>query len=178
VLVHKTIGGVVDKLKFSEDFPILSIEFCDALNKEFLELFESHSCSSGSCCSDLNIDEDDDEFRIMLEEEEMLLFKEEKILEEESRVRLEEEARLMREEENYHIKQDMARVVPKKRSHFTGLTSSSWLKVSNKFKDKSQGSCDLSRCNTSIDNVWLSEDLDLYLGQSGLLRYRFTWCND
>ncbi|GJZ44661.1 phospholipase-like protein, partial [Tanacetum coccineum] len=37
---------------------------------------------------------------------------------------------------------------------------------------------DLSHCNTSIDNVWLTEDLDLYLGQPGLLRCRFPWCND
>nr|GEX88869.1 hypothetical protein [Tanacetum cinerariifolium] len=57
-------------------------------------------------CSDLDIDEDADEeyllqeqFRMKLEEEEMLLFKEEKILEEENRLRLEGEARLMREEE-------------------------------------------------------------------------------
>ncbi|GJX36693.1 phospholipase-like protein [Tanacetum coccineum] len=134
-----------------------------------------------------------------LEEEEMLLFKEEKILEEESRLRLEEEARLMHEDEKLledekffekdfkkrefalinldHMKQAMARVVHKKRSYCTGLTSSSWLKVSSKFKDKSQG-CYLSRCNTSIDNVWLSKDLDMYLGQLGLLRCRFPWCND
>ncbi|GKE13404.1 phospholipase-like protein, partial [Tanacetum coccineum] len=127
-------------------------------------------------------------------------FKEERILEEESRLILEKEARLMREEEKLledekffekdykkcefalmnsdHIKQAMARMVPKKRSHCTCVTSFSWLKVSSKFKDKAQGRCDLSRCNTSIDNVWLSEDLDLYLGQTGLLRCRFTWCND
>ncbi|GJX21107.1 phospholipase-like protein, partial [Tanacetum coccineum] len=37
---------------------------------------------------------------------------------------------------------------------------------------------DLSRCNISIDNFWLSEDLDLYLRQLGLLRCRFKWCND
>ncbi|GJY67381.1 hypothetical protein Tco_0469619 [Tanacetum coccineum] len=163
VLVRKTNGGVVDKLEFSEDFPNLSIEFCDQLNKEFLEMFESRSCSSGLDCSDLDIDEDADEvkytciyyfsfgevftvpftcllqeqFRMKLEKEEMLLFKEERILEEESRLILEKEAR----------------------PYETGYG-------------------DLSRCNTSIDNVWLSEDLDLYLGQTGLLRYRFTWCND
>ncbi|GJX62096.1 retrovirus-related pol polyprotein from transposon TNT 1-94 [Tanacetum coccineum] len=77
------------------------------LNKEFLELFNSPSISSGTCCSDLDIDEDVDEeyllqeqFRMKLEEEEMLLFKEEQILEEESRLRLEEEAMMLREEEN------------------------------------------------------------------------------
>ncbi|GJS02747.1 phospholipase-like protein [Tanacetum coccineum] len=202
VLVCKTKGVVIDKLEFSEDFPNLIPQFCDELNKEFLNLFDSPSISSGTCCSDLDIDEDVDEeyllqeqFRMKLEEEEMLLFKEEQILGEESKLRLEEEAKMMREEEN-HMKQAMARVVPKKRSHCTGVTSSSWQKVSNKFKDKSLGRCvinqdmteflksvkpwseDLSRCNTSIDNVWLTEDLDLYLGKPGMLRCRFPWCND
>ncbi|GKD35750.1 hypothetical protein Tco_1251259, partial [Tanacetum coccineum] len=169
VLVHKTKGAVVDKLKFSEDFP-----------------------------NHLDIDEDADEeyllqeqFRMKLEEEEMLLFKEEQILEEESRLRLEKEAKMM-----HHMKQAMARVVPKKRGHCIGVTSSSWLEVSSKFKDKSLGHCvinqdmtkflksvkpwseDLSRCNTSIDNAWLIEDLDLYLGNPGMLRCRFPWCND
>ncbi|GJT82213.1 retrovirus-related pol polyprotein from transposon TNT 1-94 [Tanacetum coccineum] len=61
VLVHKTNGGVGDKLEFSEDFPNLSTEFCDELNKEVLELFESCNCSRGSGCSNLDIDEDADE---------------------------------------------------------------------------------------------------------------------
>nr|GFA88597.1 phospholipase-like protein [Tanacetum cinerariifolium] len=85
-----------------------------------------------------------------LKEEEML-FKEEKIMEEDSRLRLEDKAKLMREEEKLledeqcskidykkdeyalmnseSMKQVMARVVPKKRSHCTGVTSSTWLKV-------------------------------------------------
>ncbi|GKB30601.1 F-box domain containing protein [Tanacetum coccineum] len=190
VLVRKTKGVVVDKLEYN-----------------------------------LDIDEDADEeylleeqFRMKLEEEEMLLFKEEQILEKESRLGLEEEAKMMREKENIleeekflkkdykkrelvlmnsdHMKQAMMRVVPKKRSYCTGVTSSSWLKVSSKFNDKSLGRCvidqdmteflknvkpwseDLSCCNTSIDNVWLTEDLDLYIGNPGMLRCRFSWCND
>ncbi|GJV61429.1 phospholipase-like protein [Tanacetum coccineum] len=206
VLIRKTNGVVVDKLEFSEDFP-------------------NPSTDSETCCLDLDIDEDVDEeyllqeqFRMKLEEEEMLLFKEEQILEEDSRLRLEEEAKMMRKEENMleaekffkkdykkrklvlmnsdHMKHAMARVVPKKRSHCSGFTSSSWLKVSSKFKYKSIGRCvinqdmteylknvkpwseDLSRCNTSIDNVWLTEDLVLYLGKLNMLRCRFPWCND
>ncbi|GKB21109.1 hypothetical protein Tco_0855032 [Tanacetum coccineum] len=95
-----------------------------------------------------------------------------------------------------HMKQAMARVVPSNRSHCSGVTSSSWLKVYNKLKHKPVGRCvinqdmteylkyvkpwseDLSRCNTSIDNVWLTEDLDLYLGKPGMLRCRFPWCKD
>ncbi|GKA43519.1 phospholipase-like protein [Tanacetum coccineum] len=109
------------------------------------------SISSGTCCSDLDIDEDADEFRMKLKEEEMLLFKEEQILEEESKLRLEEEAKMMREEENMLEEEKIHKKIIKN---------------------------DLSRCNTSIDNVWLTEDLDMYLGKPGMLRCRFPWCND
>ncbi|GJS19746.1 hypothetical protein Tco_0448378 [Tanacetum coccineum] len=163
VLIRERNGGVVEKLEFNEDFYNLSTKFCDELNKEFLKLFKSPSCSSGLGCLDLDIDEDADEFKMHLEEEEMLLFKEEKKMEKDNTLRLEEEARLMRKEEKLledeqrskidykkreyalmnseHMKQAMARMVPKKRSHCTGVTSSTWLKVSSKFKDKSQGHC-------------------------------------
>nr|GFA60788.1 phospholipase-like protein [Tanacetum cinerariifolium] len=149
-----------DDTLMSEYFPNLGNEFCDELNKEFIKLFEFHSGNSGSDCSDLDIDEDVDEC------------KEEKILKEESRLRLEEEARFMREEdklledENFfekdykkrefalmnsdHMKQAMKRVVPKKRSHCTVVTSSSWLKVSNKFKDKLQGRCAINQDMTEF----------------------------
>ncbi|GKD70433.1 phospholipase-like protein [Tanacetum coccineum] len=111
VLVRKTNGVLVDKLDFSVEFPNISTNFCDELNKEFIELFESLSSSSGSACSDLDIEEDADElshlqeylleepFRMKMEADEILLFKEEQKLEEESRLRLEEEAKMMHEEE-------------------------------------------------------------------------------
>ncbi|GJY97470.1 hypothetical protein Tco_0514380 [Tanacetum coccineum] len=140
------------------------------LNKEFVESFESPSTSSGSACSVLDTEEDaveeyllEEQFRMKLEAEEILLFKEEQKLEEESRLRLEEEAKMMREEEKMfeeetinkkeykkrelaimnsdHMKQAMARVVPSKRSHCSGVTSSSWLKVYNKLKHKPVGRC-------------------------------------
>nr|GEX81940.1 hypothetical protein [Tanacetum cinerariifolium] len=157
---RSNLKHTLDKLEFSEYFPNLGNEFCDELNKEFIKLFEFHSGNSGSDCSDLDIDEDVDEC------------KEEKILKEESRLRLEEDARFMREEdklledENFfekdykkrefalmnsdHMKQVMKRVVPKKRSHCTVVTSSSWLKVSNKFKDKLQGRCAINQDMTEF----------------------------
>nr|GEW58501.1 hypothetical protein [Tanacetum cinerariifolium] len=144
VLVRKTNGVVVHKLEFSEDFPNLSTEICDELNIEFLKLFDSpSSSSSGTCCSDLDIDEDADEeyllqeqFKMKLEEEEMLLFKKEQILEEESRLRLEEETMMMREKEN--------------------------MLDEEKFYKKD----------------YKKQDLDLYLGKPGMLRFRFPWCSD
>ncbi|GJR09861.1 hypothetical protein Tco_0792513 [Tanacetum coccineum] len=75
-------------------FEELDHEFADTLMRlvENLEAWNAFPW-------DLDIDEDVDEFKMKLEDEEMLLFKEENILEEESRLRLEEETRLMREEE-------------------------------------------------------------------------------
>nr|GEV45408.1 phospholipase-like protein [Tanacetum cinerariifolium] len=61
VLISKTNGVLVDKLEFSEEFPNLSTDFYDELNKEFVKLFESPSTSSGSACSDFDIKEDADE---------------------------------------------------------------------------------------------------------------------
>ncbi|GJT56060.1 hypothetical protein Tco_0991114 [Tanacetum coccineum] len=61
VLVRKRSGGVVDKLKFNEDFFNLSAEFCNELNNVYLELFKSPICSSGSGLLDVDIDEDTDE---------------------------------------------------------------------------------------------------------------------
>ncbi|GKB50111.1 phospholipase-like protein [Tanacetum coccineum] len=77
-----------------------------------------------------------------LEDEERLLLEEERLIKEEKRVRLEEQKRLLIEEER-------ALKVKKRRG--------SWLQ-------------DLSQINIAIDNIWISKDLDIYLGQPGHLR--------
>nr|GEZ92556.1 phospholipase-like protein [Tanacetum cinerariifolium]GFA70496.1 phospholipase-like protein [Tanacetum cinerariifolium] len=69
VLVRKTNGVLVDKLEFSEEFPNLSIDFYDELNKEFVELFESPSTSSRSACSNLDIEEDANEVKLKKDQE-------------------------------------------------------------------------------------------------------------
>nr|GEU56285.1 phospholipase-like protein [Tanacetum cinerariifolium] len=86
---------VVEKSEFNEDFCNLSIEFYDELNKEFIELLESPSCSSGLGCSDLDIDKDANEDGVGGGRN----VGKEKIIKEERRLRFEKEARLMREEE-------------------------------------------------------------------------------
>ncbi|GJW39480.1 hypothetical protein Tco_0065325 [Tanacetum coccineum] len=60
-----------------------------------------------------------------------------------------------------HMKQAMARCTPKKRSHSVAVKTDSWFK-------------DLSRINSVIDNIWISEDLDIYLGQPSHLRWQCT----
>ncbi|GJU74652.1 phospholipase-like protein [Tanacetum coccineum] len=160
VLVRERNSGVVEKLEFNEDFCNLSTEFCDELNKEFT-----------NCLSLLVVVVDQAVqiwilmkmlMRMKLEEEEMLLFQEEKKMEKDNRLRLEEEARLMREEEKL-LENAMARMVPKKRSHCTGVTSSTWLKVSSKFKDKSQGHCVINQDMPEfLKNVkpWVESEVD------------------
>nr|GEZ59942.1 phospholipase-like protein [Tanacetum cinerariifolium] len=89
-------GGVVEKLKFSNEFCHLSGEFYDELNHDFLELFESAICKSVGT----QLDVDTEEVFDALEEEERLLLKEDRLIEEEKRVRLEEQNTLMIEEES------------------------------------------------------------------------------
>ncbi|GKA44489.1 putative reverse transcriptase domain-containing protein [Tanacetum coccineum] len=120
-----------------------------------------------------------EEFIRRLEEKERLLLEMERLNEEEIRVRLEEQNRLRLEEvhalevmkkwEEYyrkrsyafmnsdHMKQAMARCAPKKRSHSVAIRTDSWFK-------------DLSRINSATDNIWIREDLDIYIGKPSHLR--------
>nr|GEV43286.1 phospholipase-like protein [Tanacetum cinerariifolium] len=58
VLARERNGGVLEKLDFNDDLSNLSADFCDELNHEFLELFESTICLSGSASLDMCSDED------------------------------------------------------------------------------------------------------------------------
>ncbi|GJR15889.1 phospholipase-like protein [Tanacetum coccineum] len=77
-----------------------------ALNHEFLELFESTICLSGSASLDLRSDEDvakeyivQEELRLRIEEKERVRLKEQKIMEEDNRLRLEREKMLRLEKD-------------------------------------------------------------------------------
>nr|GEV42024.1 hypothetical protein [Tanacetum cinerariifolium] len=83
---------VSGKLDFNDDFSNLSADFCDELNYEFLELFESTICLSGSARLDLDSDEDvakeyivQEELRLRVEEKERVSLKEQKMMEEDNR---------------------------------------------------------------------------------------------
>ncbi|GJV37735.1 photosystem I P700 apoprotein A2 [Tanacetum coccineum] len=196
VLGRERNGDVVEKLQFSDDFCHVSVKFCNELNQAFLELFESSIIDSVGTPLDADtqkeFDETEDylveeEFIRRLEEEERLLLEEERLNEEEIRVRLEEQKQLRLEEvravevkkkweEDYrkrsyafmnsdHMKQAMARCAPKKRSHSVAVRTNSWFK-------------DLSRINSAIDNIWISEYLDIYLGKPDHLRCKFPWSKE
>ncbi|GJZ31627.1 phospholipase-like protein [Tanacetum coccineum] len=63
------------------------------------------------------------------------------------------------------MKQAIAWYAPKKRSHSVAGRTDSWWK-------------DLSRINSAIDIIWISDDLDIYLGKSGHLRCKFPWSKE
>lgn len=86
-------------MEFNDVFRNLSVELCDELNHDFLELFESTT----------EVDPDDDvvqeyimqdELMLRLEEEERWRIEEENILEDENRLRLEEEEQMRVEQQN------------------------------------------------------------------------------
>nr|GEZ70541.1 hypothetical protein [Tanacetum cinerariifolium] len=149
-------GGVVEKLKFGDEFCHLSGDFCDELNHDFLELFESAICNSVGTQLDADTEDVFDE----LEEEERLLLEEDIPIEEEKMVRLEEQKRLVIKEEmalevkkswgkdyrkrsyafmnSDHMKQAMAWCAPKKRMLYVTVRTASWLQVCSKFKKKKE----------------------------------------
>ncbi|GJV23021.1 phospholipase-like protein [Tanacetum coccineum] len=157
ILSQDRNGGVVDKLEFSDEDP-LDANIEEGFDEDYLL---------------------EEEFRMRLEDEERLLLEEERLIKKEKRVRLEEQKRLLIEEERAlkvkkgwdedyrkrsytfmnsdHKKQAMTRCTPKKRSEFVPVRTGSWLQ-------------DLSQINIAIDNIWISKDLDIYLGQPGHLR--------
>nr|GEV25194.1 reverse transcriptase domain-containing protein [Tanacetum cinerariifolium] len=108
VLGRERNGGGVEKLELSDEFCHFSREFCNELNHDFLELFESAICKSVGTPLDADTEEEfdgtqdyilEEEFSMRLEEEERLLLEEERVVEEEKKVRLKEKKRFMIEEE-------------------------------------------------------------------------------
>nr|GEY92158.1 hypothetical protein [Tanacetum cinerariifolium] len=124
VLAREQNGGVSKKLDFNDDLSHLSNDFCDELNHEFLELFESTICFSGLASLDLRFDEDvakeyivQEELRLRIKEKERVQLKEQKIMEEDNRLRLERE-KMLRLEENKR-----ERIAPAKRGLVSGDAS-------------------------------------------------------
>nr|GEU71811.1 phospholipase-like protein [Tanacetum cinerariifolium] len=70
ILGRERNGGVVDKSEFSDEFFHLSVEFCDELNHDFLELFESAICNSVGTPLDVDTKEEFDETHDYLLEKE------------------------------------------------------------------------------------------------------------
>nr|GEX00528.1 phospholipase-like protein [Tanacetum cinerariifolium] len=137
----------------------------EAIIQAFLEMFESSIIDSVGTPLDANTQEEVDEER--LNEEEIRVR-----LEEQKRLRLEEDRVLevkKKWEEDYmkrsyafmnydHMKQAMTPCAPKKRSHYVAVRRIVGL--------------------NATDNIWISEDLDIYLGKPGHLRCKFSWSKE
>ncbi|GKC26233.1 phospholipase-like protein [Tanacetum coccineum] len=202
VLGRERNNDVVQKLEFSDDYSGLSIEFCAELNHAFLQLVESSFIASVGTQSDDDTKEEcheteyfllEEEFIRHLLEEEMLFLEEERLFKEEKGWDEDYRKRSYAIMNSDHMKQAMARCAPKKRSGSVGIRNDSWVQVCRKFDKKNK--CfgvvdrdmteflktvkpwvkDLSRIHNAIDHIWISEDLDLYLGKSGRLRCKFPW---
>ncbi|GJX44425.1 phospholipase-like protein [Tanacetum coccineum] len=167
------------KLQFTDAFRCMTSDLCDSLNSMFADLIQQHD-------SDEDISQDylrEKELRLCLEDEEMLRCKHEKLIVEENRFRLYEAWRLRLEEENMlqleeqkknkrkefmnssHGKNSLAKLAPAMRNQ---LCSSSE-KINSK---------DISRVLHCMDTVWLSDDIERFLGQPGQVKCKFPWNDD
>ncbi|GJW21662.1 putative reverse transcriptase domain-containing protein [Tanacetum coccineum] len=199
VLGRERNNDFVQKLEFSDEYLGLSIKFYAEINHAFLQLVESSFITSVGTQSDDDTEEEchedfllEEKFMRHLLEEERLLLEEERLFEVEKRVRLEDQKRLNLEQEcelqvkkrwdedyrkrsyaimnSDHMKQAMARCAPKNRSGSVVDRD-----MTEFFKTVKPWVEDLSRINSAIDHIWISEDLDLYLSKSGRLQCKFPW---
>nr|GFA23638.1 phospholipase-like protein [Tanacetum cinerariifolium] len=99
----------------------------------------------------------EEELRLCLEDEEMLRCEHEKLIVKENRFRL--------DEANSHDKNILAKLAPAKRNQF----GSSSEKLNSK---------DISQVLHSMDTVWLSDDIERFLGQIGHVKCKFPWNDD
>ncbi|GJW31154.1 phospholipase-like protein [Tanacetum coccineum] len=114
VLGRERNSDVVEKLKFSEEFCQLSVEFCDELNHDFLELFESSIIDILGTPLDVDTHKE---------------FDEERALEVKKRWDEDYRKRSYAFMNSDHMKQAMARCSPKKISHSLAVRTNSWLQM-------------------------------------------------
>nr|GEX14476.1 phospholipase-like protein [Tanacetum cinerariifolium] len=125
----------------------------------------------------------EDELRLCLEGEEIIRCEHQKLIVEENMVRLDEAKRLRLEEENMLQLEQQKKNKQKEfmnSSHCKNLLSKlahakriQLCSSSKKIKHK-----DTSRVLQSIETVWLSDDIERFLGQSGQIKCKFPWNDD
>ncbi|GJX61971.1 hypothetical protein Tco_0294871, partial [Tanacetum coccineum] len=167
------------KLQFTDAFRCMASKLCDSLNSIFADLIQQHD-------SDEDISQDylrEEELRLCLKDEEMLRCEHAKLIVEENRFMLDVANRLRLEEENMlqleeqkknkrkefmnssHEKNILAKLAPAKRNQL----GSSLEKINSK---------DISRVLHCMDTVWLSDDIERFLGQPGQVKCKFLWNDD
>ncbi|GJW85593.1 phospholipase-like protein, partial [Tanacetum coccineum] len=159
VLAHER-NDKLERLQFNEDFSRMSSDFRESLNIVFQDLIDPHD-SDEDIANDYLVEE---ELRLCLEEEERTRLEQQKIIEQEKSFRIEEAKRMRLEEEKML---QIAEVNKKKRLEFMNSThmKNSLAKMFHDFFH-------------SMDIVWLTDDIEQFLGQLGQLKCKFPWSDD
>nr|GEV67611.1 phospholipase-like protein [Tanacetum cinerariifolium] len=190
------------KLKFTDEFSIMTSDLCDSLNSMFADFIEPAD-------PDEDIAQDylrEEELRLFLEGEEKMRCEHQKLIVDQNRIRLDEAKRLRLKEKNMlqleqqkknkrkefmnssHCKILLSKLPPAKRIQLCSSSEKikhkvSWVKI-KKYCQQVYDPCtaeflknvkpyveDTSRVLQSIDTVWLSDDIERFLGQSGQIKY-------
>ncbi|GJU93820.1 phospholipase-like protein [Tanacetum coccineum] len=142
------------KLKFTDEFSSMTSDLCDSLNSMFADLIEP-------------ADPDEDIGQDYLREEEL-------------RLCLEGEEKMRSPAKRIQLCSSSEKIQPKV----------SWVKI-KKYRQQVYDPCtaeflktvkpwveDTSRVLQSMDTVWLSDDIERFLGQSGQIKCKFPWNDD
>ncbi|GJS08555.1 phospholipase-like protein [Tanacetum coccineum] len=192
VLAHKRSDRQA-KLKFTDEFSrsLTLIYYISALY-DYLREEELRLCLEGEekmrCEHQKLIVEEN---RIRLDEAKRLR------LEEENMLQLEQQKKNKRKEfiNSSHCKNLLSKLAPAKRIQLCSSSEKikpkvSWVKI-KKYRQQVYDPCtaeflknvkpwveDTSRVLQSIDTVWLSDDIERFLGQSGQIKCKFPWNDD
>ncbi|GJZ53016.1 phospholipase-like protein [Tanacetum coccineum] len=142
------------KLKFSDEFSSMTSDLCDSLNSMFADLIES-------------ADPDEDIGQDYLREEELRL-----CLEGEEKMRSHaKRIQLCSSSEKIHPKVSWVKIKKYRQQVYDPCTAE-FLKTVKPWVE------DTSRVLQSMDTVWLSDDIERFLGQSWQIKCEFPWNDD
>nr|GEV29026.1 putative reverse transcriptase domain-containing protein [Tanacetum cinerariifolium] len=177
-----SIGGTTDNIvrkKWLNNLVIMKLNFCLFKLETIIQVL-THERSDRQ--AKLKFTDEflnylqEDELRLCLEGEEKMHCEHQKLIVQENRVRLDEAKRLRLEEENML---QLEKQKKNKRKEF--MNSSHCKNVLSKLAPAKR----IQLCSTlekikpkSIDTVWLRDDIEHFLGQSGQIKCKFPWNDD
>ncbi|GJV05307.1 phospholipase-like protein [Tanacetum coccineum] len=181
VLSHE-ISDRQAKLKFSDEFSSMTSDLCDLLNSMFADLIESA--------------DPDEDIGLSSRRGIEIVFGRLR-LKEENMLQLEQQKKNKRKEfmNLNHCKNLLSKLAPAKRIQLCSSSKKihpkvSWVKI-KKYRQQVYDPCtaeflktvkpwveDTSRVLQSMDTVWLSDDIERFLGQSWQIKCKFPWNDD
>ncbi|GJW20156.1 hypothetical protein Tco_0030778 [Tanacetum coccineum] len=115
----------------------------------------------------------EEEFRLCLEDEEMLRHEHEKLIVEENRLRMDEGNRLRLEEENML---ELAKKKKNRRKEFMNTSHAKNILAKLAHTKRNQLGFSSEKINSKV--IWLSDDIERFLGQTGQVKCKFPWNDD